>query len=55
VSVEAITKEAYLDELAENAARKIVEGFNEGSRALLLSAWKEIILREMTPILRLIG
>ena len=58
MSAEAITKEQYLEELAEKAAERIrnrllLSGASPVS--VLCSSLKNVIIEEMTPLLRLIG
>jgi hypothetical protein len=51
---QAITKEQFLEQLAEKAAQKVLDGLDDTSRRLLLPAWTRIIREEMKPILQLI-
>lgn len=54
MSASAITKEEYLDKLAESAVSKLLSGVKDESARLLLPQWKKIIIKELSPLLRLI-
>jgi hypothetical protein len=54
MSEQAISKEQFLEQLAEKAAQKVLDGLDDTSRRLLLPAWTRIIREEMKPILQLI-
>jgi hypothetical protein len=49
-----ITKEAYLNQLAEAAARKIAQKTTPQTIELMIPVWKEIIINEMKPLLELV-
>lgn len=49
-----LTKEKYLLELVEKAATRIGEGFDATTRGIMTPVWRDIILKEVNPILVLI-
>ena len=54
MSNEAITAEKYLEILAEAAALKIAQGTTPHTITIMVPVWKQIIIDEIKPILRLI-
>lgn len=54
MSLNTITKEQYLDELATKAAARIAEGTTLQTMKIMIPVFKKIILEELRPILRLV-
>ncbi len=54
MSEQVISKEQFLEQLAENAAKKLLEDLGDTPQRLLLPAWTRVIREEMKPLLSLI-
>jgi len=54
MSVKVITKQEYLEELAEAAAKRIALASTPQTIEIMTKTWKEIIIQEMKPILEVI-